>query len=574
MQVKTVFALGSRLLAVMAFDGFLSMELPESRGQEAATSPQRTDRQPTDPQPIVPNGKTLFAGGYKSVKACRLCHRGQIRELDPDQDKSFVLLNEPAIWLTDPHSKAFEFIDWSKSAVTASPSPSQQLSREICDKLGIPDIHRAQQCLSCHANWLAGLDEPPPFYTAGVGCESCHGPSEAWEIEHKEPAWRARSVAYKAGKGMVDVRHPVKRAEQCFSCHIGNVEQGKLITHEMFAAGHPPLPSIEIESFAQQMPRHWRYLEEKIADSQKVAGPDNPGEPPFKFFDDFVRENHLYLKPTDAGGTLRIVDHNQGAAAVVLGGVVALRETVELIRDLARPATSRRPSWPELSTFDCTACHHDLRNPNGQQTRHEELRTGRPTMHAWPTALVRLAIYHISDDRDEYVRKLDDFTEKLSAVRAEFEATPFGDPPALRKAAADLSLWLTDDLIAPVAAKPFDDNAVQRSRKMLVHIGSAERHDYDSARQIAWALRTLYCDLIRSSEIQTLFGELTNDLRLDLPNTPGNFCHTTTPRDKPRESVVPLTDSVPAALATEVRYDPERFMKTMSQLQYEITSTK
>ncbi len=97
MQVKAVFALGSCLLAVMAFGGFLSMELPESRGQEAVTSPQPTDPQPTDPRPVVPNSKTLFAGGYKSVKACRLCHRGQIRELDPDQDKSFVLLNEPAI---------------------------------------------------------------------------------------------------------------------------------------------------------------------------------------------------------------------------------------------------------------------------------------------------------------------------------------------------------------------------------------------------------------------------------------------------------------------------------------------
>jgi hypothetical protein len=537
---------------MVACVGFLALEVPESRGQEEVSNPR-----------VVAEDTSPFPGGYKSVKACRLCHRGQIRELDPDQDKSFVLLNEPAIWLTDPHSKAFAFIDWSDSADPASASPSQQLSREICAKLGISDIHKAQQCLSCHANWVAALDEPPPFYTAGVGCESCHGPSEAWENEHKEPSWRARSVAYKASKGMVDVRHPVQRAEQCFSCHIGNVEQGKHVTHEMFAAGHPPLPSIEIESFAKQMPRHWRYLEEKIADSQKVASPDNADEPPFKFFDAFIRENYLYLKSDGPPP----IDHNQSAAAVVLGGVVALREMTELTRDLARPATDGSRAWPELSVFDCTACHHELRPANWRQTRNGEFRPGRPPMHAWPTALVRLAILHISDGREEYDRALDDFNGRLSALRAPFEATPFGDPPTLRKASTEFSQWLTDDLIGPVAAKPFDKLAVRRSRKLLVHIGSTESQDYDSARQIAWALRTLCCDLSGRQEIQDLFDELNNDLRLDLPNTQGEFFQTATPNAQPHKSVIPLTGSVPAALAIEVLYDPAKFMKTMKELQ-------
>ena len=101
---------------------------------------------------------------------------------------------------------------------------------------------------------------------------------------------------------MIDVRNPVRRAEQCFSCHIGNVEEGKLVTHAMYAAGHPPLPSIEIESFAKQMPRHWRYLDEKVADSQKLVGDDKPPAVPFEFFNEFVQQNHAYLKadnPTD-----------------------------------------------------------------------------------------------------------------------------------------------------------------------------------------------------------------------------------------------------------------------------------
>ena len=38
-------------------------------------------------------------------------------------------------------------------------------------------------------------------------------------------------------------------AEVCLSCHVGNAQQGKVVTHEMFAAGHPPISGFEIETF-------------------------------------------------------------------------------------------------------------------------------------------------------------------------------------------------------------------------------------------------------------------------------------------------------------------------------------
>lgn len=563
MQVKTIQTLGGCLLVVIACGGLAWLETPESRGQEAVVIPD----------PSGPSISSMYPGGYKSIKACRLCHRGQIRELDPDQDKSFVLLNEPAIWLTDPHSKAFAFIDWSNSEETQL--PSQQLSREICGKLGIADIHKARQCLSCHANWVAGLDQPPPLYAAGVGCESCHGPSADWENEHKEPTWRARPVAYKTAKKMIDVRNPIKRAEQCFSCHIGDVEQGKLLTHEMYAAGHPPLPSIEIESFAKQMPRHWRYLKEKIADSRKVAGDADADKPPFAFYGEFVRENHRYLTPQDPTGTQNIAEHHHGAAAVVLGGAVALREAIELTRDLARPVANEQASWPELSVFDCTACHHDLRNPELRQTGDDVSRRGRPSLHAWPTALVQLAIFHVSVNSSAYERKRAEFNTRLTAVQDNLATTPFGDPSRLRKDATDLAQWLTDELITPVAEKPFDKNAVRLACTRLAHIGSKNNHDFDSARQIAWALRTLYCDLDKKPagdvQIQTLLRQLAADLRLDLRNSSGEFCETTDhsapSSEAPRVNPVALTSGVPAALAAEVRYDPERFQETMRKLQ-------
>src|SRR5207248_334113 len=43
-----------------------------------------------------------------------------------------------------------------------------------------------------------------------------------------------------------------------------NVKEGKIVTHEMYAAGHPPLPGIEIATFGDALPRHWETLTEKI----------------------------------------------------------------------------------------------------------------------------------------------------------------------------------------------------------------------------------------------------------------------------------------------------------------------
>lgn len=558
MQVKSMYAVAGCLAAMIALGGLSWLVVSESPGQE----PEPNSNERANSNASAVDGQAQFPGGYMGSTDCLACHKGQIRK------QGFVRLIEPKIWETDPHSKAFEFIDWHESAETAS----RKLSREICKNLDIKDVHQAQQCLSCHANWVAGLAEKPPFYADGVGCESCHGPGLQWELLHRQPNWRTVSAADKAAKKMIDVRHPVRRAEQCFSCHIGNVAEGKVISHEMYAAGHPPLPSIEIESFAKQMPRHWRYLKEKTADSRRLAADENGDAPPFEFYREFVQQNHGYLKADDPGQLLEVVQrHKHGAAAVVLGGVVALRQAIELTRDLA--STSAGRNWPELSAFDCTACHHDLKQAEFRQTGTRALRPGRPTMHAWPIALVRLAIYHVSVDLADFERRYSAFARQLATLQDSFVATPFGDPAELQQVATALSQWLTDELITPVAEKPFDNAAVRLACLRLAYMASAdeEGHDFDSARQIAWALRTLYCELdekpSRDPQIQVLFQELATDLRLDLPNSSGEFCETVAPAtpssETPSHDPVALTNNVPASLAAEVNFDSARFKKTM-----------
>lgn len=528
--------------AIIAITSQLTGFTGESAGQEAELNPAA----------IVPRA----AGTFLGVDRCERCHQAPTQADIDNRVTDFVLLNESKIWTSDIHPQAYRLIDPAISA----------LSKQICDKLQIADISQAQQCLSCHSNWLKGV-ERPPTYQRGVACESCHGASEQWDVPHSRADWRKKPVAEKDVLGMIDVRNPVVRAEQCFSCHIGNTAEGKTITHEMYAAGHPPLPGIEIESYAQQMPRHWRYLDEKIADARakRTEGED----PPFTNFQEFVDENHKYLKLAAGDSKELILRHHHRSAAVVLGGVVALRESIELLRDLSAGDQIEKQAWPELASFDCRACHHELTTSSRRQEQRIGSIPGRPMISTWPTALVRLAIRHVSSDRGSYDKQLAELQTKLTALRFELERSPFGSPSRVHAACSELTAWLTAEVVAPVSAKPFDDRAVADATNVLIVIASTEQHDYDSARQIAWALRILSCDAstdsARGKAINEALESLALRLRLDLPNGLTHSCVPLSVIDSSRQ-LTPLAIVLPTALATTIDFDSEVFRRHMQKL--------
>lgn len=501
---------------------------------------------------LAPREPAQFLG----VDRCERCHQAPTKADVDSRVTDFVLLNESKTWASDIHSRAFELIDPATSS----------LSKQICDKLYIADISQAQQCLSCHSNWRKG-DPRPPTYQRGVACESCHGPSEQWDVPHSRADWRSKPVAEKSLLHMIDVRNPVDRAVQCFSCHIGNVLEGKLITHEMYAAGHPPLPGIEIESFAAQMPRHWRYLDEKDADARASRAANETDSLPFANFQEFLNEN--YLRFGSDNSTELILGHHQRSAAVVIGGVVALRESIELLRDLSANNQSERQTWPELAGFDCRSCHHELTTPSWRQEQRAGSIPGRPMIANWPTALVRLAVGHLSGDPASYEKKLAEFQAKLTAVRSELERSPFGLPSRVNSACSELSDWLTAEVIAPVSAKPFGDRAVTDATDLLIVVGGTEHHDYDSARQIAWALRILSCDSWTDSARQETINEalaaLAPQLRLDLPNGPAHACRPVSAIEESRQ-LTPLAMELSKALEASIEFDSDHFRQQMQKL--------
>ena len=62
----------------------------------------------------------------------------------------------------------------------------------------------------------------------------------------------------KSAKGLWDIRDPEVRAQRCASCHVGNAAEGKFVTHAMYAAGHPPLPPLEVMTFSRDQPMHYK----------------------------------------------------------------------------------------------------------------------------------------------------------------------------------------------------------------------------------------------------------------------------------------------------------------------------
>src|SRR5262249_48859728 len=136
-----------------------------------------------------------------------------------------------------------------------------------------------------------------------------------------------------AQHGMTDLWDPIRRSKLCASCHVGNASQGKFVTHDMYAAGHPPLPGFEIASFSNQMPRHWQYLAEKPESVQKILGYDGKEQ--------------------------------EQAKLVLVGAAVSLAESMRLVAMQAK----EEKAGLDWANFDCASCHHDLKSPSWRQAR-------------------------------------------------------------------------------------------------------------------------------------------------------------------------------------------------------------
>jgi hypothetical protein len=274
----------------------------------------------------------------------------------------------------------------------------------------------------------------------------------------------------------------------------------------MYAAGHPPLPSIEIETFAEHMPPHWRTLNEKVADLARLP---TPRELP-----DLPKIRELLSQPE---GELH------GVKSVLVGGLMDLRDSVHLV---SQQAAAHKDSGPEFALFDCAMCHHELQTPSWRQARMlgGRLTPGRPQLPRWPAALVDAALARVANGSQQELATLrEQFAARQDKLRAIYNKSPFavGRGAEVAAACGELVDWL-DQLFPRLAAARFDRAAAEAVLADLCQ--GVQQHDYldyDSARQTAWALRSVFNELEPPPGNQAAAGEvlaeMTRDLRLDLP---------------------------------------------------------
>lgn len=452
--------------------------------------------------PLAAQDKHAPARTYLGATECVKCHFSGLPKAEDANsaalevlgftglvNDSWVLLDELKTWANqDKHAQAFT-------------SLLNERSQRMGKLLGVEEIHRDKRCLACHTGYpllaMGGDAHLMPAelvknlkVSQGVSCEGCHAPSgdtataenktAGWYMPHaqKDP-WRFLSEKDKQDKfGFASIRSASARSRMCLSCHLGNAAEGKIVTHEMYAAGHPPLPGFELASFAAQMPKHWRDFDKKA---------------------DGVRSEFLEKNADDSYGRSTFKPDNlHETNSVLIAALVSFSENVRLTASLAdeqsKPPVAK-PDWPELAQFECFACHHDLKDRSWRQRRTLRGAPGRPLLRAWPIALTTLAVKQAGADAKQF-EALWQPVEKL------LNEQPFGRRERWNEAAQPLTKWL-DELAASLERKSLPRDAGLPLLREIAAVAESDLWDYDSARQLVWAAQVLRRELVsdRSDEV-------------------------------------------------------------------------
>ena len=436
-----------------------------------------------------PKAESVYVGGAN----CAGCHSKKSPSKFPNE---FVLMTEYDTWLgKDKHSQAFEVL-------------TKPLAKKMGSILGLEPA-KADACLNCHA-----VDVPPQRQGShfrledGVSCEACHGPAKKWLGEHQEYSWRLKSGKDKETLGMIDLHNPVTQAKVCLSCHLGDAGEGKILTHEMLAAGHPPLPSFEITAFRQFMPRHWRPAK----DVPFLKNPVLDKRPP-EFKDPQVLKKHVqnlyHLEAAEFEET----------RLLVLSQAAVFQGAMDLLASQAKSMGGKQGIL-DLALFSCSSCHHELKKPNQPGAPATGNSSGRPRPAVWPGILIPLTIrLAAGSDERAFADLSRQYADHLQVLHEAFAARPFGEPGKAASAAGKLAAW-SSRIQNQITKRTWDRQAARHLLDELASLSQKKTLDYDSARQIAWAFKTIQEEVF-PEEAKRNFANwktLDRDLRLTLPH--------------------------------------------------------
>jgi hypothetical protein len=444
------------------------------------------------PRKAAPAGK-FYYGAKRNTCGLAGCHSSP-----PDSEEMYVCLcTEFTTWeKKDKHAKAFEVLKSDRS---------KRMGKLLW---GNEDVTSRPECLSCHAvvTTRAEVDKRSFQLEQGVTCVVCHGAAKEWVDFHQvfgnRDTWRVYTPADKAKLGLNDLGSPHARAELCASCHVGSIKPGepdKFVTHDMYAAGHPPLPSFETATFSDQMPRHWRYRQEK-------------------------RQDLTTRFPGKGEEVTRLLRHSgegeERTRLALVSAAVVLRQNMLLLVRQAERCTGANASQAalDMANFDCYACHHDLKSPSWRQKRGYAGKPGRPQLPPWPLTLMKLAIREAAEGEPQAKELRRQFEEKLRQVQGAIEDRPYGNPEKLVPAASGLGQW-AEQLAMRLEKKKIDASVARRILHEIPLFFEKELLDYHSARQVAWTFQIIQQELgDPDSRVQEILARQDKLLRLRLPS--------------------------------------------------------
>ncbi len=525
---------------------------------------------------------------FLGMNSCYNCHARSERnedlaaELGLQTGDTWIAGNEMQIWSGRGGAVGVPTAEPADAATVHGKSASPAIDRHaqaytsllsetavrIGQMLGRP-AHRDQRCLACHSAMpmvelsteTSGLVDQKFLtdvrLTSGVSCEGCHGTAgprisagapnapavveSGWGTEHFTAAdWRFRSPDAKHKSGYANLKSIRHRTQICLSCHSGNARLGRVLTHEMYAAGHPPLPPFELETFQNQMPKHWREYHEK--------------DPELR------RRYELETGYVHDGEALSATRNTLVAALMTYSE--SLRLTADLAEGMGAAADTTADvsaGWPELARFDCYACHHDLRHEGWRKAAQAHGRPGRPRLLSWPNALAAVAFATLDPQQDPWTNH--------APVHQATLKVPFGDRQSIiqtARSAADTA----EAAAKRLEALSFRTAEASLATQQLLGIASTRVVDYDSARSLAWALTAFEQERRRDDPSDTDPGivegaDLFPGLYLRLQQ--GRSARMQIPgasQSRPVLLVDPAQTLPPAAA-----YDPHAFQQTMRTLQ-------
>ena len=493
--------------AALAF-GLLSAAAPDRAARAAQKDEKKDDKKDGKKEYPKPPDEELKLSG---AAECQRCHQennaANVKLYQDTKGFEFIRLWENKVWdVHDLHKTAYLNLLTRRSAKAADnekPNPTAQKMEDNLRRAGVDTKYRDEkytvatdtQCLACHAstfrtpnkdihkNWKADAF----LTTDGVGCEMCHGLGSKYLDKHQKSdfgksetvpgavkvvPWREWPAEVKKDWGLVNLRDGAEATARCASCHIGNLDDGRFVTHDMYAAGHPPLPPLDLIAYTREQPRHWGlpsempYLKNLAEKHAKTAA------------DVFhIRAGESHVARRFAESTIATLH----ASAVISGQLAA--------------EAKANDDGLDYAAFDCASCHHNLKYPSDRQDRGYSARPGRPLFRPATFALTKIVTEHAAEmPGGENIKAS---LESLAAVEKElaiaFTNKSYGDAPKVQAAAEKLSKWSADTLKKLAAVK----YTPEETKKLLAKVIAATQKpvgDPEVAQLYTWAFETLVLD--------------------------------------------------------------------------------